>query len=384
MPGSSKNTSGKGNLYHLLIHEVSQYNKELPAERKLSIKDRYDFISQKIYPRFKDIPKYKRKITVIRKAIINGIRRWPRQNTSGKGNLYHLLVHEVSQYNKELPAEKKLSMRDRYDFISKKIFPRFKDVAKRKLRITDIRKAIVNGIHRLPRQPTCDVNTIPEDRYTGVDYYDIEKLLKEELPQCINVKVSAGNFGETDIFNTRDFDYNKSGVADITNAINTFTRKLATRKKSGYGSGEIYYNGFPQLIPGKKNDGNPDNYYLELVLNKGATASKQIEVVKLPEPIKKKAKKKKKSIAKQLDEQIRKVEFQKSKTKRLQREIIKQIDFFQALLKQPYIPKKDKMKYAKEAFKREKARIDRPHKKGEITDKKYNQLLNMITKAFNQ
>lgn len=298
------------------------------------------------------------------------------------GVSYNRLLHEVTVHNSSLPPEKQLSLKERYEFISQKIYPRFKDIPAYKFRITEARKAIANGIRRRPKKETCDINTIPERLYTGVDYYDIEYFFKTKLPGCIWVQVSAGNFGNTKIFNTREFDYYQSGVNKITNFINDYVRDLPTNKRKG--SGEIYYDGFPQLRPGKKNDGTPDNYYLDMVLNEGRVKYKKVEIIQLPEKVKKKAKVAKKKVAKIIDEKIKKIRFKESKTKKINREVIIGINRIKEIRKAPYIPAALKDSIAKEGFTYVKKILDKHLKNKEITKKKYDELLNKIQKGYGQ
>jgi hypothetical protein len=296
------------------------------------------------------------------------------------GVSYQRLLHEVTVHNSSLPPEKQLSLKERYEFISQKIYPRFKDIPAYKFRITEARKAIANGIRRRPPKETCDVNTIPERLYTGVDYYDIEYFFKNKLPGCIWVQVSAGNFGNTQIFNTRDFDYYESGVNKITNAINDYVRDLPKPKVSG----EVFYDGYPQLRPGKKNDGDPENYYLDMVLNEGRVKYKKVEIIQLPETVKKKAKVKKKKVAKIIDEKIKKIKFKESKTKKINRAIITGINSIKEIRKARYIPTKQKESIAKAGFDYAKKILDKHLKAKEITKKKYDELISKIKRGYGQ
>jgi hypothetical protein len=81
--------------------------------------------------------------------------------------------------------------------------------------------------------------------------------LQRRLPDCIYVKVNAGSFGSTKIFNTRNYNYYFNGVQQITENI---------RKEVDNASGSAFYSGRQMLRPKMKNDGKADSYYLDLVL----------------------------------------------------------------------------------------------------------------------
>ena len=78
------------------------------------------------------------------------------------------------------------------------------------------------------------------------------------LPDCLDVKVNAGVLGKTKIFNTKNYTYYGDGVRKI---IENIREELAENK-----SGMAYFSGVVKLKPKRKNDGTPDNYYVEYIL----------------------------------------------------------------------------------------------------------------------
>lgn len=64
-------------LYNLLIKEVSAANKFLPSDKKLTIRERRAFVSEKIYPQFKGTPKSQIRLGKIRSFIKWHISRVP-------------------------------------------------------------------------------------------------------------------------------------------------------------------------------------------------------------------------------------------------------------------------------------------------------------------
>lgn len=297
--------------------------------------------------------------------------------------LYALLLHEVSEINSGLPARKQLTLQQRRDFISQKIYPIYKDVPGYKFRITEVREKITSKIKRLPKRDNEDPTLIPEEQYDEVDYYSIDFFLSELLKDwSVNVKVVAGPFGETKIFNTKNYNYKSSGVSDITNRINEYVRGRSRRS----GSGTIFYTGQLQIMPGRKNDLKPDSYFLEMVLQQGSASAKKLEPVKLPDEKshkKKKARAKKKKKGKEtIQKRVKKIKFTKSKTKRIRQSVLKEIEDFKKLVKKKYIAPKDKKLYGKRAYEIEKAKLDKHLKAGTITTGKYDELLTKIKKGY--
>lgn len=299
--------------------------------------------------------------------------------------LYARLLHEVSEINKGLPVHKQLSLQQRREFISQKIYPLYKDVPGYKFRITQVRETIGRKIKRVPKRDNIDVALVPENLYDEIDYFSLDGFLGHVLQDwSIHVKVVAGSFGETKIFNTKQYDYQTSGVADITNAINTFVRN---RKRQGR-SGEFFYTGFIQVMPGRKNDGDPESYYIELVLQQGSRSAKKIEPVQLPADKKKDKKKrnlKKKKKAKELlQKRIKQIKFARSKVKRVRLNLLKELKDFKSLVKKKYISANEKKTYAKRAYNLEKAKLDKHLKSGTLNDRKYRELLAKIKKGYGQ
>lgn len=300
-------------------------------------------------------------------------------------HLYARLLHEVSQINRELPEDKQLSLQDRRKWLSQEIYPRYKGKPAYTFRITEARETIRRKIKRLPKRTNTDPNFIPEELYDEIDYYAIDTFYAEVLKDwAIFTKVVAGTFGETSVFNTRDYNYQTTGLADITNSINKFVRESPRKIVSG----KFFYSGFVQVRPGHANDLKPDSYYLEMILHKGNVSAKKIEPVILPPPKtkaqKERRKKKKKKAKEIIDNRTKKIKFVKSKVKRIRQDTLKAIQFFKSLLKVKYISTKEKKAYAKKAFTLEKQKLDRHLKAGTINDRRYQELLAKIKKGYGQ
>lgn len=195
-------------------------------------------------------------------------------NRKAKGILlYNLLMKEITKVNKNLPENRRLSVKERREIISKKIYPKYKDQARSRIRLIPLREKITRTVKRLPKREQCDLLSIDPTLYLAITYYEIEQFVGNTLPKCIYVKVDAGEFGSTNIFNTRDFDYYSTGLSEITNKINEYSRTNSLNT-----SNVPEYDGSINIRPGKKNDGTADNYFLEMILNIG-TKRKSTSIV---------------------------------------------------------------------------------------------------------
>ena len=175
-----------------------------------------------------------------------------------KKTIYSVISKQFTKLNNKLPAEKKVSYKDRRTIIKDEILPKFKGVPKSKLRIKPINDAINASLSKIPPKEICDLNFIDvASEYGYVEWFALDETISEIVPDCVYVKVTAGQFGETNIFNTRNYEYNRSGVRAIVEDI---------RPAAANTSGRYFFSGYQKLRPRKKNNGNPENYYLDFVL----------------------------------------------------------------------------------------------------------------------
>lgn len=291
---------------------------------------------------------------------------------------YNLLMRELTRINIELPERKRLSLKERYELLSTKIYPLYKDVPRYKIRITEVRKTLKKRIKRPPRKRTIDVTLLSEQLYSAIDYYELDQWIKTTIQDPLWIKVSAGNYGETKIFNTIDYSYYTTGLDSITKNINDFTRQRVRPIQSG----SIYYTGYVQLRPGKKNDAKRDSYYLELVLVTKNIPAKELEPVVVPVKKTKKRKEQKKKLTEQVQKRIKGLKTEKSRVKRIRQNLISEIDFFKSLLKKRYFSPKEKKQYAKRAFEVEKKKLDAQYKKKILNKTQYAQLVIKISEAY--
>jgi len=170
--------------------------------------------------------------------------------------LYNYLLKRVGEENKKQPKKQQLGIESKRKLVSSQLYPKYKKEGK--VSIGAITTDIKRFVRALPPQEICNPLYLSEAYLAFVEYYEIDNHIKTVLPDCLDVKVNAGYLGKTKIFNTRNYSYNGDGVRKI---IEVIRQELAENK-----SGMAYFSGVVKLKPRRKNDGTPDNYYVEYVL----------------------------------------------------------------------------------------------------------------------
>lgn len=170
--------------------------------------------------------------------------------------LYNFLVKELGEANNKLPNQQKIGATKRRQLVSQIIYPKFK--GKEKLSLREIRTDIRRVARSLPPKEICNPLYLSEAYLAFVEYYEIDNHIRTVLPDCLDVRVNAGSLGKTKVFNTRNYSYYGDGVRKITENI----RKDLAENQSGM----AYFSGVVKLKHNKKNDGNPDNYFVEYIL----------------------------------------------------------------------------------------------------------------------
>ena len=105
------------------------------------------------------------------------------------------------------------------------------------------------------------------------------------VPDCIYVRVNADEFGTTRIFNTREYNYTRSGVRAIV-------ENIRSAMDDGMLPSTVDFAGYKKLRPKKRNDGTPENYFLDFILNVAGEPIADSTVVQYDLPRTKEVKKK--------------------------------------------------------------------------------------------
>lgn len=288
--------------------------------------------------------------------------------------LYNKILHSLSVVNKTLPDNKKLSLSERRELISGKLYPELKS-KKGRVYKKDIESAVQKAVSRIPSKNDCDVLAIPIQRLQSIEYYAMDEFITRVLPNCIYMKVDAGEYGETKIFNTRDYDYYKGGLSEITNAINADLPERHTDDIPAY-------DGMAQVRPAHPNNGRPENYYIHFVLKYEKVSQTVLRPIEVPKT--KKTKKQKKiaqTTKKNLDERVKNLYSKKSKSKALKRSFFRTIEGFKVMKKGKEF-KEIRDAYRKKLYKEETKRAELLLRKKDITPRQYREIITAIKKAY--
>lgn len=239
-----------------------------------------------------------------------------------KPTLYNKILKEFTKENNKLPEDRKLSIQQRREIIKNKILPLYKDVPKSKyLGLKKLRSVIRKESALFPPKELCDLNFIDTSEYAYVEWFSLDETIKELVPDCIYVKVTAGDFGNTRVFNTRNYEYSRNGVRNIVERI---------RPDAENSSGKYIFSGYQKLRKGKKNDGTPENYYLDFVLflvdnNGEQQALGNIESVRFKLPKTREVQKKKTKIKHFIEAKIKLLKTKRDSKRRAKKTLEKNI-----------------------------------------------------------
>ncbi len=281
------------------------------------------------------------------------------------------------------------------DVASKKLYPEISAIKGRKT--LKIIRALAAKALKEEKKDICDVTAIPETTYQNIPYFNIDEYIAQQLPPCIYMELQAGKYGNTAIFNTKEYNYHGDGVASITNAINhARTIKEIVISDSGEAP---EYQGSIQTRPGKKNDGSAENYYLSMLLHiDKVPQSDQPEDIIIPKKKKSKAitqklkKVKKLQTARQkAHEEAKNLEKAPSPIKDLRKKIALKLANAKITAEQLRDTFKGKKAlvgvldaYKKNFIEQGKKLLKNEKKQGNINHRQYTELLSKIERAFDK
>ena len=196
------------------------------------------------------------------------------------------------------------------------------------------------------------------------------------MPDCVYVKVSAGSFGETKIFNTRDYEYNKNGVRDIVENI---------RAEAENSSGVYIFSGTKKLRPRRRNDGTPENYFMDFVLivNDIPQADDTSVDYKLPKGVE--TKKKKRKIRQEIEQRVKKLKSKKDSRRRTKKIVEKKLKEVKASVKRAekspteYNESKSEIQILKLM-----GYVTKSYTEGRMTKKEYDRLIDSLIAERNK
>jgi hypothetical protein len=298
-----------------------------------------------------------------------------------KPTTYNRILKEFTKLNNKLPEDLKLSIQERRAIIKEQLLPKYKGTPKYKIKVKNIKADILKAYDKVPPKELCDLNYIDTSEYAYVEWYSLDETISELVPNCIYVKVSAGMYGETRIFNTRNYTYNRTGVRDIVENI---------RPDANNTSGRFIFAGYKKLRPRKRNDGTPENYYLDFVLfavdkSGNEEAYGEAESVEYEVPKTRENRKKKTKVKKVLEERIKKLKSKKDSRRRAKQTLEKNIKALlktSKQLKKAKNPPKQKQAQLSKQFNHSSELLDKYYKEGKLTKVQYEAALKKVLSPF--
>jgi hypothetical protein len=302
-----------------------------------------------------------------------------------KTTTYNRILKEFTKINNSLPEDRKLSIKERRKIIKEQVLPNYKDVPTYKVKVKVLKGQILKIYDKLPPKEICDLNYIDPSEFAFVEWFLLDETIRELVPDCVFVKVSAGEYGITKIFNTRNYEYGGKGVRDIVEEIRPFADGA---------SGKFIFSGYKKLRPRKLNDGTPENYYLDFVLfivdKKGReTPQGDPEEVEYEVPKTRDNRKKKTQVKQIIEGRIKALKVKKDSRKRTKKTIAKNLDLFTKVTKR-VAKLKDNSTYKAKAWRLEKNKqfskvydqIEKAYKEGKITKIQYDKNMDKLLKDF--
>lgn len=294
---------------------------------------------------------------------------------------YNRILKQFTKLNNKLPEEQKLSIKLRRAIIKNVILPEYTGVPAYKIRLKPLNKLLKKEIAKVPPKEICDLNYIDVSEYALVEFFALDETIRELIPECVYVKVSAGEFGETKIFNTRNYEYGSQGVRNIVENIRPYAENE---------SGKYIFSGYQKLRPRKKNNGNPENYYLDLILiitdykgnemPQGDTETVRYEIPKTRENRKKKTK-----IKNIIEGKIKQLKVKRDGKKRAKKTLEKNITKYTAAVKKVVKSKKPTPAMratARKQFLATSKLLEKYLATGKLTQSQYEKSLEKLLKEF--
>ncbi len=301
-------------------------------------------------------------------------------NKKKGASVYNRILHEFTVINNALPEDRKISLAERRKLISESIYPEYNHVSPSRIPIKKVRGSIFDELDKIPPKELCDVNYIDPSILPNIDVFGLDEYIKTVMPDCIYVKATAGEFGETRIFNTRNYNYIRSGLREIIENI----RKAM---EDGMLPSSIDWQGYKKLKKNKPNDGTPENYYIDFILNMDGTPIADATIVQfIPEKSREVYNKKRKYQSVML-ERIKGLNAKKRRRKRATKTYKKGIDQIRRIkrklkfVKKPETESMYRLALVSE-FNKSNASLDKDFKKGLMTPEQYKIRKNDIYELF--
>lgn len=289
-------------------------------------------------------------------------------------SLYNKLLKQFTVINNKLPEDRKVSLVDRRKYIKEKIYPQFKGDSAKRVSKANINKSIEAVLNTIVPKEGCNVNYISPSVTADVSWHELDDFIRDVLPSCIFIRIDAGTYGQTKIFNTLNYNYSKNGVKAIVDNIREFLNNES--------SVDVSFTGNKKLRKGKTNDGTPENYYIDFIIVVNSEPIDEVEPVVFNLP--KEEKKNVTSVKNAILARVKDLSNKKKRKKRARKTAVKNIQKIKSInvRQKRSVKPETKKKFAliKDAeYKKMRKQLDRDYNKGLLTDDQYKKFVQDLT-----
>lgn len=289
-------------------------------------------------------------------------------------SLYNKLLKQFTVINNKLPEDRKVSLVDRRKYIKEKIYPQFKGDSAKRVSKANIEKSIEAVLNTIVPKEGCNVNYISPSVTADVSWYELDDFIRDVLPSCIFIRIDAGTYGQTKIFNTLNYNYLKNGVKAIVDNVREFVNNES--------SIDVSFTGNKKLRKGKTNDGTPENYYIDFIIVVNSEPIDNVEPVVFNLP--KGEKKNITSVKNAILARVKDLSNKKKRKKRARKTAVKNIQKIKSInvRQKRSVKPETKKKFAliKDAeYKKMRKQLDRDFNKGLLTDDQYKKFVQDLT-----
>jgi hypothetical protein len=289
-------------------------------------------------------------------------------------SLYNKLLKQFTVINNKLPEDRKVSLVDRRKYIKEKIYPQFKGDSAKRVSKANINKSIEAVLNTIVPKEGCNVNYISPSITADVSWHELDDFIRDVLPSCIFIRIDAGTYGQTKIFNTLNYNYSKNGVKAIVDNIREFVNNES--------SVDVSFTGNKKLRKGKTNDGTPENYYIDFIIVVNSEPIDEVEPVVFNLP--KEEKKNVTSVKNAILARVKDLSNKKKRKKRARKTAVKNIQKIKSInvRQKRSVKPETKKKFAliKDAeYKKMRKQLDRDFNKGLLTDDQYKKFVQDLT-----
>lgn len=289
-------------------------------------------------------------------------------------SLYNKLLKQFTVINNKLPEDRKVSLVDRRKYIKEKIYPQFKGDSAKRVSKANIDKSIEAVLNTIVPKEGCNVNYISPSVTADVSWYELDDFIRDVLPSCIFIRIDAGTYGQTKIFNTLNYNYLKNGVKAIVDNVREFVNNES--------SIDVSFTGNKKLRKGKTNDGTPENYYIDFIIVVNSEPIDNVEPVVFNLP--KGEKKNVTSVKNAILARVKDLSNKKKRKKRARKTAVKNIQKIKSInvRQKRSVKPETKKKFAliKDAeYKKMRKQLDRDYNKGLLTDDQYKKFVQDLT-----